>query len=49
MCLETGQAERLIASRLDTPIVNLFLAQLSATLQRDVQAVLARDFIERTT
>ena len=49
---ETGQAEGLIAPRLDTPIVNLFLAPLSATLEPDVQAVLVwdgRDFIGRTT
>jgi putative transposase len=42
-CSETGQAEGLIAPRLDTGIVNLFLAQLSATLASDVQAVLVWD------
>ena len=38
-CAETGQAEGLISPRLDTGIVNLFLAQFSATLAPDVQAV----------
>ena len=42
-CSQTGQAEGLIAPRLDTGIVNLFLAQLSATLAADVQAVLVWD------
>ena len=42
-CAETGQAEGLIAPRLDTDVVNLFLAQLSATLAEDVQAVLVWD------
>jgi transposase len=42
-CAETGQAEGLIAPRLDTTIVNLFLHQLSATLEPDVQAVLVWD------
>ncbi len=42
-CAETGQAEGLIAPRLDTGIVNLFLAQLSRTLESDVQAVLVWD------
>jgi hypothetical protein len=38
-----GQAEGLIAPRLDTTIVNLFLAQLSKILASDVQAALVRD------
>lgn len=42
-CAETGQAEGLIAPRLDTKIVNLFLEQLSRTLAPDVQAVLVWD------
>lgn len=42
-CSQTGQAEGLIAPRLDTSIVNLFLAQLSETLASDVQAVLVWD------
>ena len=42
-CAETGQAEGLIAPRLDTGIVNLFLAQLLRTLEPDVQAVLVWD------
>lgn len=42
-CAGTGQAEGLIAPRLDTEIVNLFLAQLSRTLDSDVQAVLVWD------
>lgn len=42
-CAETGQAEGLIAPRLDTGIVNIFLAQLSRTLEPDVQAVLVWD------
>jgi transposase len=42
-CAQTGQAEGLIAPRLDTGIVNLFLAQLSRTLEPDVQAVLVWD------
>lgn len=42
-CGETGQAEGLIAPRLDTGVVNLFLAQLSKTLAADVQAVLVWD------
>ena len=42
-CAETGQAEDLIAPRLDTTIVNLFFAQLSATLESDVQAGLVWD------
>ena len=42
-CAATGQAEGLIAPRLDTGIVNLFLAQLSQTLEPDVQAVLVWD------
>ena len=42
-CAETGQAEGLIAPRLDTGIVNLFLAQLSRTLKPGVQAVLVWD------
>jgi transposase len=42
-CAETGQAEGLIAPRLDTGIVNLFLEQLSRTLKPDVQAVLVWD------
>lgn len=42
-CSETGQAEGLIAPRLDTDIVNLFLAQLSKTLAPNVQAVLVWD------
>ena len=42
-CAETGQAEGLISPRLDTGIVNLFLAQFSATLAPDVQAVLVWD------
>jgi len=42
-CAETGQAEGLIAPRLDTGIVNLFLNQLSLTLDPDVQAVLVWD------
>lgn len=41
--METGQAEGLISPRLDTGIVNLFLAQFSATLAPDVQAVLVWD------
>ncbi len=45
-CAKIGQAEGLIASRLDTPIVNLFLAQLAATLEPNVQAVLAWDGAE---
>lgn len=43
VCPETGQAEGLIAPRLDTAIVNLFLAQFAATLPADVQAVLIWD------
>lgn len=42
-CAETGAAEGLIAPRLDAAIVNLFLAQLSRTLEPDVQAVLVWD------
>lgn len=42
-CAATGQAEGLIAPRLDTDIVNRFLAQLSRTLASDVQAVLVWD------
>ena len=42
-CAETGHAEGLIAPRLDTSIVNLFLHQLSTTLAPDVQAVLVWD------
>lgn len=42
-CAETGQAEGRIAPRLDTGIVNIFLAQLSRTLEPDVQAVLVWD------
>jgi len=42
-CAETGQAEGLLAPRLDTDIVNLFLDQLSKTLDSDVQAVLVWD------
>jgi transposase len=42
-CAETGQAEGMIAPRLDTGIVNLFLDQLSRTLEPDVQAVLVWD------
>ena len=42
-CAETGQAEGLIAPRLDTGIVNVFLKQLSQTLKSDVQAVLVWD------
>jgi transposase len=42
-CAATGQAEGLIAPRLDTEIVNLFLAQLSRALAPDVQAVLVWD------
>lgn len=42
-CAATGQAEGLIAPRLDTDIVNRFLAQLSGTLAPDVQAVLVWD------
>jgi hypothetical protein len=42
-CAETGQAEGLIAPQLDTSIINLFLAQLSATLDPDVLAVLVWD------
>ena len=42
-CAETGQAEGLIAPRLDTSIVNMFLTQLSATLEPDVQGVLVWD------
>lgn len=42
-CGETGQAEGLIAPRLDTGIVNVFLEQLSRTLKPDVQAVLVWD------
>lgn len=42
-CAETGQAEGLIAPRLDTSSINLFLAQLAATLEADVQAVLVWD------
>jgi transposase len=42
-CAETGPAEGLIAPRLDTRIVNLFLAQLSQTLAPEVQAVLVWD------
>ena len=41
--METGQPEGLISPRLDTGIVNLFLAQFSATLAPDVQAVLVWD------
>lgn len=43
VCAATGQAEGLIAPRLDTAIVNLFLTQLSQTLAPDVQAVLIWD------
>ena len=42
-CAQTGQAEGLSAPRLDTEVVNLFLAQLSGTLEPDVQAVLVWD------
>lgn len=42
-CAQTGQAEGLIASRLDIGIVNVFLDQLSRTLKPDVQAVLVWD------
>ncbi len=42
-CAETGQAEELIAARLDTGIRNLFLSPLSRTLEPDVQAVLVWD------
>jgi transposase len=42
-CAQTGQAEGLIAPRLDTGIVNLFLAQLSQRLEPGVQAVLVWD------
>ena len=42
-CAQTGQAEGLIAPRLDTGIVNIFLAQLSRRLEPDVQAVLVWD------
>src|SRR5450631_1614450 len=42
-CAETGQAEGLIAPRLDTGIVNIFLAQFSKTLKPEVQAVLVWD------
>lgn len=42
-CSETGQAEGLIAPRLDTGVINLFLKQLSATLAPDVLAVLVWD------
>jgi hypothetical protein len=42
-CAETGQAEGLIAPRLDTSIINMFLRQLSATLAPNVQAVLVWD------
>jgi hypothetical protein len=42
-CAATGQAEGLIAPRLDTAIVKLILAQLSQTLPPDVQAVLVWD------
>ena len=41
--METGQPEGLISPRLDTGIVNLFLAQFSATLAPDLQAVLVWD------
>lgn len=39
----SGQAEGLIALRLDMGTINLFLKQLSATLASDVQAVLVWD------
>ncbi len=42
-CPATEQAEGLITPPLDTPIVNLFLAQLVAMLEPDVQAVLVWD------
>lgn len=42
-CAETGQAEGLIAPRLNTGIVNVFLAQLSKTLAANTQAVLVWD------
>lgn len=42
-CAETGQAEGLIAPRLDTGMVNIFLKQLSRTLNPDMQAVLVWD------
>jgi transposase len=42
-CAATGQAEGLIAPRLDTDIINLFLEQFSATLEPDVLAVLVWD------
>ena len=42
-CSETGQAEGLIAPRLDTDIVNIFLKLLAKTLAPDVQAVLVWD------
>ena len=42
-CAATGQAEGLIAPRLDTGIVNVFLVQLSKTLEPGVQAVLVWD------
>ena len=38
-----SETEGLISPRLDTGIVNLFLAQFSATLAPDVQAVLVWD------
>ena len=42
-CAQTGQAEGLIAPRLDTGIVHMFLAQLSRRLEPVVQAVLVWD------
>jgi hypothetical protein len=42
-CAATGQAEGLIAPRLDTAMVNVFLDQFSKTLAPDVQAVLVWD------
>ena len=43
VCPETGQAEGLICSHLNTQMMNIFLSQLSETLGENVQALLVWD------
>ena len=43
VCPETGQAEGLLSSTLNTEIINVFLSQFAATLPADERAVMVWD------